>query len=93
MTDAIDPATIVTMDRSGRLVLPKAIRDEAGIRPGAPLRIRVRDGHIEIEPQYEPIQSVERHGMQVMERTEPGEALTADQVRRTTRALREGRSK
>lgn len=93
MTAASDPATIVTMDRAGRLVLPKLIRDSAGIRPGDRLRIRVRDGHVEIEPQYEPIRSVERHGMQVMERTGPGEALTAEQVRRTTHALRKGRTK
>jgi AbrB family looped-hinge helix DNA binding protein len=38
------------MDKAGRLVLPKAIREEAGIEPGIPLRIAVRDGRVEIEP-------------------------------------------
>jgi AbrB family looped-hinge helix DNA binding protein len=33
-----------------RLVIPKDIRREAGIRPGMPLDVRVREGRIEIEP-------------------------------------------
>lgn len=47
------PGTIehvqVTVDRSGRLVIPQAIREEAGIEPGMTLDIRVNDGRIEIE--------------------------------------------
>ena len=39
-----------TMDRAGRLVMPKAIRREARLTPGAPLEVRFRAGHIEIEP-------------------------------------------
>lgn len=41
----------VTMDRAGRLVIPSEIRREAGLEPGAPLEIRLRDGVVEIEPQ------------------------------------------
>lgn len=40
----------ITMDASGRVVLPKAIRQAAGIRSGMPLSVRVRGGVIEIEP-------------------------------------------
>lgn len=39
-----------TIDRAGRLVVPKKIREEAGISPGSELTIRVADGRIEIEP-------------------------------------------
>jgi AbrB family looped-hinge helix DNA binding protein len=42
-------AMLVTIDAAGRLVIPKALRDEAGIRPGSPLEVRYRDGRIEIE--------------------------------------------
>ncbi len=38
------------IDSAGRLVIPKAVRDAAGIQPGTPLEIRFRDGRIEIEP-------------------------------------------
>lgn len=39
-----------TIDGAGRLVIPKEIRREARLAPGAPLEIRWRDGRIEIEP-------------------------------------------
>ena len=39
-----------TMDRAGRLVIPKEIRREARLAPGAALEVRWRDGRIEIEP-------------------------------------------
>ena len=38
-----------TIDEAGRLVIPKEIRREARLAPGAPLEIRWRDGRIEIE--------------------------------------------
>lgn len=40
----------VTMDRAGRLVLPKAVRKRAGLVAGMPLEVRVVDGRVEIEP-------------------------------------------
>ncbi len=39
----------VTIDSAGRLVIPKTIREAAGLVPGARLDIRLRDGHVEIE--------------------------------------------
>lgn len=40
---------IVTIDRAGRLVIPKPIRDAMGLRPGRPLTIDYVDGKISIE--------------------------------------------
>lgn len=40
----------IAIDSAGRLVIPKALREAAGIFPGTPLHVRVRDGRIEIEP-------------------------------------------
>ena len=39
-----------TIDKAGRLVIPKEIRDEAGLGPGVELDIDYRDGQVLIEP-------------------------------------------
>jgi AbrB family looped-hinge helix DNA binding protein len=38
-----------TIDGAGRVVIPKPIRDAAGLKPGTGLKIDYRDGKIEIE--------------------------------------------
>jgi AbrB family looped-hinge helix DNA binding protein len=38
-----------TIDRAGRVVIPKPIREAAGLKPGAAVSIEYRDGRIEIE--------------------------------------------
>jgi len=38
-----------TIDKAGRIVVPKALRDELGLRPGQELEISAVDGHLEIE--------------------------------------------
>lgn len=38
-----------TIDAAGRVVIPKLIREAAGLKPGSPLKIEFRDGRIEIE--------------------------------------------
>jgi AbrB family looped-hinge helix DNA binding protein len=54
-----------TIDAAGRLVVPKKIRDEAGISPGSELTIRVADGVIEIEPAPLEVRLVRRGGLTV----------------------------
>jgi AbrB family looped-hinge helix DNA binding protein len=44
-----------TIDRAGRVVIPKPVRDRAGLEPGAELDIEFRDGRIEIEPAAVPM--------------------------------------
>jgi AbrB family looped-hinge helix DNA binding protein len=39
-----------TMDSSGRLAIPKKVRQAAGLNPGPPLEVKCRDGRIGIEP-------------------------------------------
>ncbi len=39
-----------TIDAAGRLVIPKEVRQQAQIRPGMTLEVRMKEGHIEIEP-------------------------------------------
>lgn len=40
----------IAMDRTGRVVIPRIVRERAQLRPGVPLEIRVRNGVVEIEP-------------------------------------------
>ena len=39
-----------TIDRAGRLIVPKPICEAAHLRPGTQVRFRVADGRVEIEP-------------------------------------------
>jgi AbrB family looped-hinge helix DNA binding protein len=79
------------IDSAGRLVIPKAVRDAAGIQPGTPLEVRFRDGRIEIEPV--PIEvSVETvRGVTVASPREPVPVLSADVVSATRDRQRDER--
>ena len=45
------------------MVIPKPVRDEAGLQPGTELEVQFRDGRIEIEPATVPMRLVKRpHG-------------------------------
>jgi len=39
-----------TIDNAGRVVIPKSLRDQVGLAPGTEIEIKVKDGHLEIEP-------------------------------------------
>lgn len=87
MTDAIT----VTIDRVGRLVIPKEIREEAGIEPGMVLQISCREGRIEIEPKRRPIRIEKRGRVQVAVSVEGGEPLTRATVAAAQRRARSQR--
>ena len=79
-----------TIDKAGRLVVPKAVRDATRLRPGTRVRFRVRDGRIEIEPVPLDV-SLERHGSTVVAVPRGGRpVLTASEVEETTAGLRSG---
>lgn len=78
-----DPITI-SIDRVGRLVIPKEIRDAAGIEPGMPLVVTCREGRIEIEPRRRPVRIVKKGRLQVAMAVEEGEPLTRETVRKAT---------
>jgi AbrB family looped-hinge helix DNA binding protein len=42
----------VTMDKSGRVVIPKEIRKAANLAPDVPLNIRLENGSLVLEPSY-----------------------------------------
>ena len=77
-----------TIDRAGRLVLPKPIRDEAGILPGMELEIRVTRGRVEIAPAPRAVRIVSRGGLRVAVAGGADPALGQEQVGQTLRAIR-----
>jgi AbrB family looped-hinge helix DNA binding protein len=81
-----------TIDAAGRLVIPKQIRREAGLQPGAVLDVRWQEGRIEIEPAPLAVDLVSTRGLlAAMPRTEVGD-LRAELVGQTQSALRWERS-
>ena len=81
-----------TIDKAGRLVVPKAVREASRLRPGTRVRFRVLSGRIEIEPIPLDV-SLERHGSVVVAVPRPGRpTLTAAEVEDTTADLRSGAS-
>jgi AbrB family looped-hinge helix DNA binding protein len=77
-----------TIDSAGRLVLPKMVRDEAGILPGMTLRITVQEGRVEIEPLPREVKIVQRGPLWIAVPTEeipPLSAATVEQVLRKVR--------
>ena len=73
--------TVVTIDPAGRLVIPKSIREAAGLVPGMPLAITFREGRVEIEPAPTEVKIVERAGFTVAEPVAPVETLDHETVR------------
>ena len=81
-------AIAITMDASGRLVLPKAVREAAGLEAGMPLAITVHEGRIEIEPAPRAVKTVRRGRLTVAVAIAGGPTLTARTVRQTQSAVR-----
>ena len=78
-----------TIDHAGRLVVPKKIREQAGIVPGSELTIRVVDGRIEIEPAPLNVRFVKRGSLTVaLPRDSTVPPLTRDVAHRTLSELR-----
>jgi AbrB family looped-hinge helix DNA binding protein len=82
----------ITMDAAGRLVIPHQIRREAGLAPGMPLDIRLRDGRIEIEPEPLPVKLVRRGRLLVAVPQQHIPPLRPETVERTRRMLRRERA-
>lgn len=80
-----------TIDRAGRLVIPKPIREAAGLEPDVPLEIRLRDHRIEIEPAPIEVRIEMRHGVAVAVPAEPVSAVTTEEVEALRRRIREER--
>jgi AbrB family looped-hinge helix DNA binding protein len=78
-----------TIDPTGRLVIPKEVRQGAGLKPGMSLEIRCRGGRIEIEPAPVPVKLVRKGRLLVAVPERHVGGLTAETVERTRRAVRQ----
>lgn len=76
------------IDAAGRVVVPKAARDELGLQAGTELDLRVVDGRIEMAVPLTPmrLEPAEHGVVAVADRDMP--ALTAEQVRDTLDRVR-----
>ena len=82
-----------TIDRAGRLVIPKPVREQAGLKPGSRLLIEYRDGRVEIEPVRVPVKLV-RKGSVTVAVAPPGvPKLTAKAVNRLIDEVRGQRAR
>ncbi|MBI4704921.1 MAG: AbrB/MazE/SpoVT family DNA-binding domain-containing protein [Deltaproteobacteria bacterium] len=77
-----------TIDAGGRVVIPKAIRVQLGLAPGASVELLVRDGVVVLAPKTASLRLVKRGGGWVADPEEPVPKLTADEVRATLEGVR-----
>ena len=80
------------IDNAGRVVIPKAVRDAAGIEPGQELQIEYRDGAIVVEPAPRKVRLVRKGSLLVAVTQEKEPQITNEQVTRVIRELRNERS-
>ncbi len=76
------------IDRAGRVVIPKAMRQAIGLDGGGSVEVTVRDGRIEIEPTSVPMQVVKIDGFPVIQPESELPPLTAEMVRATLDQVR-----
>jgi AbrB family looped-hinge helix DNA binding protein len=69
------------IDRAGRIIVPKVLRDELGLVPGRELDICARDGALVVEPLPTAVSLVRRGGVLVAKPKEPLPTLTQEEVR------------
>lgn len=77
-----------TIDAAGRIIVPKAMRDALGLKPGQPLEIRAGDGRLEIEIAATRMQLKKRGKGIVAIPEEDLPPLTVEQVRETLERVR-----
>ncbi|MBA2419707.1 MAG: AbrB/MazE/SpoVT family DNA-binding domain-containing protein [Thermoleophilaceae bacterium] len=77
-----------TIDGAGRLVVPKALRDELGLAAGQELELRAVDGRLEAEVPATPMRLEERDGDLVAVTDAELPRLTPELVRETLEQTR-----
>ena len=77
-----------TIDKAGRIVVPKALRDELGLDGGAEVEISLVDGRIELEPATSHIRLERKQGRLVAASDREIPVLTSEEVRGVLERLR-----
>ena len=79
----------VTIDRAGRIVVPKPVREDLALQPGSELELEVDNGDIRLSSTHEPPRIVEGPHGPVVETA--GAPVTQQQVRAAIDAVRDRR--
>ena len=77
-----------TIDRAGRLVVPKPVREAAHLHPGTQVRFRVLDGRVEIEPVPLAVRFQRSGASLIAVADTEGGTLTTEDVERTLALVR-----
>ena len=77
-----------TIDRAGRIVVPRKLREELGLVGGTQLEIRVREGRLEIEAAATPMTLVRRGKGLVATTADALPRIGPDDVRAVLESLR-----
>jgi len=80
--------TTLSIDRAGRLVLPKPVREQLQLEPGEPLELESFDDHIVLRPVRGNATAYKKHGIWVFQ---TGAPLKASVVNETIRKVRKER--
>jgi AbrB family looped-hinge helix DNA binding protein len=80
----------VTLDRAGRVVLPKNLRDELHLSPGDTLDVTVQGDEVKLRPRrsFSPLQK--KHGVWVFS---TGKPMASDETAEALRDIREQRDR
>jgi AbrB family looped-hinge helix DNA binding protein len=79
---------VITLDKAGRIVLPKPIRDELQLRPGDALEVGLEGARVSLTPVAQTAELKREHGIPVLHGTGP---ITVEDVRRTIHRVRQQR--
>jgi AbrB family looped-hinge helix DNA binding protein len=82
--------TTLTLDKAGRVVLPKPVRDELQVGPGDSLELESSEEHVILRPVRGNGRIYKKQGVWVFD---SGEPLDADVVNKTLRKVREERDR
>jgi AbrB family looped-hinge helix DNA binding protein len=82
--------TTISMDKAGRIVLPKPVRDELQLGPGDALEVESSEDRVVLRPARGKGRMYKEHGMWVFD---SGEPLSVEVVNKTLRRVREERDR
>lgn len=82
--------TTLTLDKAGRVVLPKPVRDELQLTAGDTLELHSSEDEIVLRPARSKGRMYRKHGVWVFD---SGETLSPDAVEKTIRRVREERDR